>query len=175
MAGDNDFQVGSWSEDRPCCNSQFNTWHGRPCTVNGPTGSPEEETKVYGPQTKVIVTDNLPPGPILVGEFTHDGTELVQALYGRQAGKIAAMEDIYEGDMDSLRARGLVAGYYRTCCSTAPGSPHWKGCGTNFFADGQTVIKPDFNARDPWGPARLRICEDNVASDRTFENETRPH
>jgi hypothetical protein len=172
MAGDNDFQVGSWSEDRPCCNSQFKTWHGRPCTVNGPTGpgqliaidtpmpwSPGEETKVYGSQTKVIVTDNLPPGPIVVGEFTHDSTELVQALYGRQAGKLAA---------------GIDFGYYRTCCSTAPGSAHWKGCGTNFFAEGQVVIKPDFNPMDPWGPARLRIREDVRASDRTFENETRP-
>lgn len=72
-------------------------------------------------------------------------------------------------------AAGIDFGYYRTCCGTTPGSPHWKGCGTYFFADGQTVIKPDFYTTELWGPARLRIREDTVASDRTFENETRLH
>jgi len=36
--GDNDEVVHAWEEDRPCCNSQFNCWHARPCAVNGPTG-----------------------------------------------------------------------------------------------------------------------------------------
>lgn len=140
---------------RECCETNTSQWHGRPCTVNGPEGLPTVESDDYWLARGVRITHNLPPGPMVVGEFTHDGTELAQALYGRQAGKL---------DFD----------YYRTCCSTAPGSPHWKGCGTNFFAEGQVFVKPDFNPMDPCGPARLRIREDTVASDRTFENETRP-
>lgn len=102
-----------------------------------------------GDQVEIIVTDNLPPGPIVIGNFTQRDTGIVRALAGLDYG-------------------------YRTCCSTHPGSPHWQGCGTYFFAEGQTVIKPDFNPMDPWGRARLRLKEDTGASDRTFENETRP-
>lgn len=106
------------SQSRSCCSSYENTWHGRPCTVNGRTGLWDE--------AQVVEVCNMRLVP------------------------------------------------YRQCCNTVPGSPHWQGCGTYFFVEGQTIIKPEFNPMDPWGPARLRIREDTVASDRTFENETRP-
>ena len=68
---------------------------------------------------------------------------------------------------------------YRKCCSSLAGTPHLRGCGVYYFADGQTVIKPDVEwALGPgrvWPQSsRLRIKEDTVSGDRTFENETRP-
>lgn len=114
---------------------------------------------------RLIESDRIPPGPIVVGEFTHSGTEIVRALAGVDFG--------YD-------ARALALIPHRWCCGGLPTDAHLSGCPTNFFAEGQTVIKPDME----WslGPGsiwpastRLRIREDKASSDRTFENETRLH
>lgn len=193
---------------------------------------------------KVVETDLIPPGPMLVGEFTQPGTEIVRELAGicrvpgcdhdpdnlncvnpgrwGEQGKVGfagahhtsdgicvghssgelvgcAMENIGAGEEgrillggpEGVRRRhpeafmeaGIDFGYdaralalmpHRWCCGGLPTDRHLDGCPTNFFAEGQTVIKPDVNLTDPWGRARLRIAEDRVSSDRTFENETRP-
>lgn len=68
---------------------------------------------------------------------------------------------------------------FRACCTTVIGYPHASYCGVHYFAEGQTVTKREGGfsvgpGRVCWGPAQLRIKEDTVSSDRTFENETRP-
>lgn len=41
----------------------------------------------YYPFRSVHVTDKLPPGPILVGEFTHDGLEPFDVLWPTDEGQ----------------------------------------------------------------------------------------
>ena len=193
---------------RSCCDSYGNEWHARPCNVNGPTGlgpsgvgcfSPVPSARCGGDGCrgcawcehvgpKVVETDLIPPGPILVGEFTFPGTDIVQELagcagahhtsdgicVGHSPGELVgcAMESV--GIDFGYDARALALIPHRWCCGGLPTDRHLNRCPTNFFAEGQTVIKPDLNVMDPWGRARLRIAEDRVSSDRTFENETRP-
>lgn len=133
---------------RSCCDSTEAQWHSRPCTVNGPIG------------------------PGLVGEYTFQGTDVGADGEGRV--KMGVGGELHSTNVRGVWARNGWLTPYRQCCATLPGSVHWQGCSINFFAEGQTVIKPDINTLNPWAPARLRIQEDVGSSDRTFENETRP-
>lgn len=160
---------------RPCCDSYGNAWHSRPCTVNGPEGLGAE----LAPKDRELCPDCGSPepfwrGPQCAGSVTHnfhretdERMELVGIDYG------------YE-DVQTVVVKDMRLIPYRKCCATLPGSVHWSHCATNYFAEGQTVLKPDI--RWELGPGRvwpfstgLRIKEDAVSSDRTFENETRLH
>lgn len=244
---------------RPCCDSYGNEWHARPCNVNGPTGlgpsgvgcfSPVPSARCGGDGctgcawcerevgkneywmargVRVVETDLIPPGPIIVGEFTWDEQGAFQEFTTNKTCRVPGCDH----DPDNLNCvnpgrwgeQGTVgcAGAHHTsdgiCVGHSPGelvgcamedievdgndrvalpvsSGHCEVCGFAkvvcrgdhtpwvrgpardfgyFFAEKQVVIKPDFNPMDPWGPARLRIAEDKISSDRTFENETRLH
>lgn len=88
-------------------------------------------------------------------------------------------DELHPTNVPMVFARHLKFIPYRSCCETLPGFAHSSHCGAHYFAEGQTVIKGEGWIRGPQNilmvEPRYRLKEDTVSSDRTFENETRPH
>jgi hypothetical protein len=159
------------------------------CRVPGCDHDPDNVTCSYANGTAdmdYVESDRLPPGPGIVGEFTHPGTEIVRDLAGDHDWHLGrATEDIDAGgegqvvlgldygysNVQTVYARNMRLVPYRGCCGTLEDSTHLPECPSHYFVTGQVVVAGavDFML----GSARMVMREDTVSSDRTFENETR--
>lgn len=135
---------------RQCCNSLGQDWHAEDCRVGGPTGP------------GLLETNLITRGPIVVGDFTHAGTDIVRELAAVKAMQELAPEMEWEPvgcpdhDWHFIGRRN--------------GKSYARERILEMQELAQRVVMPLYrNGRWP-----VRVIHDTVPNDRTFENETRP-